>query len=144
MQQTKKCVICYEQCSSVGKCKKFLDAGRNERWNLVRKHNLCKLCLRRHYGICNSNIVCEYKDCKIKHNTLLHKTAADHNKNNEYKENENQNKDVNVNIHAAHSGNISEQIRFKIIPITIYGKNNINLKSFAFIAEGSSILMKIF
>ena len=52
------CIICFDNCSSVDKCKKVLAADRNERWNLIRKYNLCKQCLKRHYGICKSKIFC--------------------------------------------------------------------------------------
>lgn len=110
-----------------------LKSKRN--WVVCSEHNLCKQCLKRHNGICNSKIVCSKQGCQIKHHTLLHKSTDDEKVTSKTDENKNN----TTNLHAAHSGNVSSEILFKIIPITIYGKDNKTIKTFAFIDEGSSI-----
>ena len=121
------CLVCFGNCSSVDKCKKLLAADRNERWNLIRKYNVCKQCLKYHYGICKSKIFCSKQGCQIKRHFLLHKSTEGNSKTAENKEtnktNENLSKNSTPDLHAAHSGSLGSEILFKIIPITIYGNN---------------------
>lgn len=138
-QREKTCIVCDKHCKNVSVCQKFLASDRNERWNIVRRCSLCKLCLRKHYGVCKSNIVCGRDNCQTRHNSLLHSYQNNNkeitNEGEMSNDDKNDNQTHNVNTH---SGSFN-QILFKIIPIKIYGKNNKFIKTFAFIDEGSSV-----
>ncbi|XP_075150403.1 uncharacterized protein LOC142224509 [Haematobia irritans] len=134
-----------EAANSTVNCHKFKTADRAERWNIVREFRLCKQCLRRHYGSCNSNIKCSIDGCEVKHHPLLHRMQSvdeinqrgmsNNRQTSETGEQQNENQNIeNCNTHnttTCHS-------LFKIIPITIYGNKNKSIKTFAFIDEGSS------
>lgn len=139
-QNRRSCIVCQKNCSNVSNCETFLTADRNERWNIVRRYNLCKLCLRKHYGVCKSNIVCGKENCQIKHNSLLHASlnTEENVKRDEQISNENRNNSNQAHNVNTHSGSFN-QILFKIVPIKIFGKNKKCVKTFAFIDEGSSV-----
>lgn len=130
----RSCVICDGDCRNPANCSQFLEADRNERWNMVRRYQLCKLCLFRHFGECKRNSDCGVDGCKIKHNSLLHRPISNEKEKLQPLE-EDQNKEYNVN---AHSGE-NKQILFKILPIKIFSKDGNCINTFAFIDEGSSI-----
>lgn len=72
-QSRKNCIVCSGDCNNVASCQKFKKADRTNKWNIVREFNLCKQCLRKHFGKCNNNNVCGIDTCQFKHHYLLHK-----------------------------------------------------------------------
>ncbi|XP_061401555.1 uncharacterized protein LOC133337338 [Musca vetustissima] len=138
----KKCLICEGDCVNTVNCQKFINAERRERWDIVKKLQLCKQCLKRHSGVCfNKNKFCNFDGCQIKHHYLLHGDKRNNNKlqhNIQSKEN-----DENEEIKSAHnvnSHNINKpNILFKILPIKIYGNNNKSTETYAFLDDGSSV-----
>ncbi|XP_075162768.1 uncharacterized protein LOC142235399 [Haematobia irritans] len=143
----KKCIICSEECQNVPNCKKFLSADRKERWNMVNVFALCRHCLRKHSGSCyNKEKVCNVDSCQFKHHYLLHGSKTNtgntvqlaqnrENKNNSSEREQENAIEENLQTHNNHRQNIL----FKVVPITIYGDNNNNISTFAFLDDGSSI-----
>ena len=69
-----KCVCCLEN-HLVYRCPEFRRFSINEKWQFVKKYNLCRLCLNPgHLGSsCTFGINCKKKGCgSVLHNTLLH------------------------------------------------------------------------
>ncbi|XP_062703593.1 uncharacterized protein LOC134286045 [Aedes albopictus] len=65
------CPICKGSCRTADKCKQFLELSRDARWASVREFGLCRRCLRRHNGSCNTK-ECGQNGCTFKHHALLH------------------------------------------------------------------------
>lgn len=62
------CIICGAS-HMLYQCPKFGVLSIPDRWATVRKHNLCRNCLRRHRGDCT---LTHCKQCPARHHTLLH------------------------------------------------------------------------
>ncbi|XP_075170474.1 uncharacterized protein LOC142242837 [Haematobia irritans] len=134
-QNERQCIVCDGDCKSVASCKVFLAADRNGKWDMIRKYNLCKLCLFRHYGECRRNVECGVDGCSIRHNPLLHRPSDKHNEKQNTEGSDQNKRNYNVHTHSA----VNKQVLFKIIPITVFGSQNQFVNTFAFIDEGSSI-----
>ncbi|GFR06047.1 hypothetical protein TNCT_487151 [Trichonephila clavata] len=65
------CVICKQQPHPVFRCKKFNDFSVNERFNSVKKNNLCINCFSSSHrvALCKSQRSCP--NCSKRHNSLL-------------------------------------------------------------------------
>ncbi|GFR01909.1 uncharacterized protein TNCT_37621 [Trichonephila clavata] len=65
------CVICKQQPHPVFRCKKFNDLSVNERFNSVKKNNLCINCFSSSHrvALCKSPRSCP--NCSKRHNSLL-------------------------------------------------------------------------
>ncbi|XP_055923707.1 uncharacterized protein LOC129954075 [Eupeodes corollae] len=130
--QQRKCYACKMLCKNVANCEYFLKADRGERWNIVRKNNLCKQCLYPHaYRVCKSEKKCGVNGCSYNHHALLHRFFPEVNK---HDERDGALDEINVNAHSE----LNHKTLFKILPITVYGKNK-TINTFAFIDEGSSV-----
>ena len=74
---TTKCQCCAEN-HKLFQCSKFRSLSINDRWQIVRKHKLCKRCLNPSYEAqnCPLQINCKkrYCDNRSNHNSLLHAT----------------------------------------------------------------------
>ena len=71
-----KCFYC-SKGHKIYQCKEFHQLSLAEKWQMVRKHNLCKLCLNPgHFAHqCKSKIICKLRNCgSINHNSLLHRS----------------------------------------------------------------------
>ncbi|KAF8787571.1 hypothetical protein HNY73_009153 [Argiope bruennichi] len=69
--ENKSCIICCEKNPHpVYRCPKFLELTPDKRFNLVRMHKLCELCLRKNHkkNECNSKYVCS---CGLKHSKTI-------------------------------------------------------------------------
>lgn len=65
------CFVCTNEQHSLYSCKAFNAMSINDRYDTVKKHNLCFNCLRKHkFNACNSHGSC--KHCNQKHHSLLH------------------------------------------------------------------------
>ncbi|XP_059223223.1 uncharacterized protein LOC131997003 [Stomoxys calcitrans] len=140
-ENSNACMLCGGDCRNIPSCEKFITADRAQRWEMVREFQLCKQCLRKHYGPCNAN-VCGKEGCQYKHHCLLHKTRHNEgaDKNKQATSMESQNNAIAENsTHSCntHSASIHNNF-FKIIPVTIYGSGDKLFKTYAFIDEGSS------
>lgn len=147
MQQKDKCPICNDSCKHATKCLKFLNADRTTKWNLVRRLNLCKRCLKiqAKNKVCECKENCKIGECQLKHHKLLHNDKTNSNttfvQSTKEREEQNQTADkqiVNSETHLYNHHNQSEKVLFKIIPISVFGKNKC-INTFAFIDEGSSV-----
>ncbi|GFU91400.1 uncharacterized protein TNCV_2541681 [Trichonephila clavipes] len=65
------CVICKQQSHPVFRCKKFNDLSVNERFNSVKRNNLCINCFSSSHkvALCKSSRNCP--NCSKRHNSLL-------------------------------------------------------------------------
>ncbi|GFW98296.1 DUF1758 domain-containing protein [Trichonephila clavipes] len=65
------CVICKQQSHPVFRCKNFNDASVNERFNSVKRNNLCINCFSFSHkvALCKSSRNCP--NCSKRHNSLL-------------------------------------------------------------------------
>ncbi|XP_017487332.1 PREDICTED: uncharacterized protein LOC108375696, partial [Rhagoletis zephyria] len=140
----RKCVVCNNNnnnnCKAVSDCPVYQSLDRSEKWNVVRKNKPCKYCLCLHSGECRRKKRCGEEECDYFHHPSLHRYDGTHKQTSTTKKTNVNNthavEEVEV-INNAHSAS-SQNILFKIIPITIYG-NDKEIKTLAFIDEGSSI-----
>ena len=108
-------------------CEEFKALNVNDRWKFIQKENLCLRCLKKHkYKNCNSKRQCGVNNCKLPHNSLLHKTN--------YQQQQQQIEVVNTQAVLFHA---RDNILFKYIPVTLYGENR-SLDTYALIDEGAS------
>ncbi|XP_059222185.1 uncharacterized protein LOC131996637 [Stomoxys calcitrans] len=70
---TGKCHLCPKESHVIRKCPKFLQMSQSQRYDAIKKNNLCINCFSKVHTLrnCTSKFSC-YK-CNKKHNTLLHK-----------------------------------------------------------------------
>ncbi|XP_066599988.1 uncharacterized protein [Prorops nasuta] len=64
------CLVCSKQNHPVARCPQFGSLNVSNRWETVKKHHLCRNCLRKHPGRCNSLSRC--RKCNAFHHTMLH------------------------------------------------------------------------
>ncbi|GFW06369.1 uncharacterized protein TNCV_38431 [Trichonephila clavipes] len=69
------CVICKQQPHPVFRCKKLNDLSANERFNSVKKNNLCINCFSSFHkvALCKSSRNCP--NCSKRHNSLLYRNS---------------------------------------------------------------------
>ncbi|XP_024941192.1 uncharacterized protein LOC112494408 [Cephus cinctus] len=67
------CLVCKRENHFIYQCREFQNMTVQQRWDFVKKSNLCKNCLRTHSGKCNS---WHCKNCRRFHNILLHNEAS--------------------------------------------------------------------
>ncbi|GFY67882.1 uncharacterized protein TNIN_366341 [Trichonephila inaurata madagascariensis] len=65
------CVICKQQPHPVFRCKKFNDLSVNERFNSVKKNNLCISCFSSFHKVALCKSSWNYPNCSKRHNSLL-------------------------------------------------------------------------
>ena len=79
LYSTTKCQ-CYAENHKLFQCSKFRSLSINDRWQIVRKHKLCKRCLNPSHEAqnCPLQINCKkrYCDNRSNHNSLLHATSG--------------------------------------------------------------------
>ncbi|XP_055918440.1 uncharacterized protein LOC129950533 [Eupeodes corollae] len=134
-RQENQCYICEGICASVAECKKFKEANRTIRWEEVRKHNLCRRCLKRHLGSrCQSESICGENNCTRKHHRLLHNVNAG------------QGSPTNgtVGVHSKElsvsKSYVTDPVLFRVVPVFLYGRGT-RIKTFAFLDDGSSVTL---
>lgn len=104
----------------------------NQRWKSVKDFYICRTCLRSHTNQrCSVEKRCGESGCMYKHHRLLHK--HDNEKLNLLHENRTT---ADGNLH--NFKNFSTL--FRVVPITIFGKN-INCDTFALLYDGSSVTL---
>lgn len=104
------------------KCPSFKALTINERWNLVKRNNLCSSCFRPHHNAkdCKTKLPCGIDNCTKFHNRFLHNKLRPLIQGPQ-------------NVHCIQNNN--KDLLLKIIPIKIYN-GNISIETFAMIDEG--------
>ena len=73
LQPSSNCQLCSGD-HNLGRCKEYLSKSVADRQQLVRHHNLCVNCLKRHEsGFCKSKIRCLVDRCNGFHHSTLHR-----------------------------------------------------------------------
>ncbi|XP_036329145.1 uncharacterized protein LOC118741318 [Rhagoletis pomonella] len=102
----------------------------NERWALVKRHQLCFGCLTSGHSLstCHRRTVCGVNGCQRKHHQLLHsQTEASRPTSSE-----------NQVQHVFNCRQESQSTLFKILPVTLFGPRG-KIEIYAMIDEGSSV-----
>ncbi|XP_055850516.1 uncharacterized protein LOC129915080 [Episyrphus balteatus] len=123
-----ECVVCGANHLIVN-CDTFKSFQLSDRWDVLRRYNLCRHCLGKHpYSSCRvSSKVCGINDCVAKHHALLHNSAR--------------NNAVALTHHqSAKINSQPKRVLFRILPVKIYGPNKA-VSTFAFLDGGSSITL---
>lgn len=120
--EERKCIICSSNCLSVSRCESFVNKSYEEKWELVNLNKLCRVCLKRHRGRCNTD-ACAVPGCTYRHHTLLHKQlkAAE-------------SLSVNNHLHECYSN------LFKILPVKLHHRGKC-VDTFAMLDDGSSVTL---
>ncbi|XP_075162885.1 uncharacterized protein LOC142235518 [Haematobia irritans] len=74
----KNCVVCEGVCTSVGKCKQFIQMSTDEKWEKIKNLKVCFCCLKKGHQLrdCRNKIACGKDDCQKFHHVLLHNEVA--------------------------------------------------------------------
>ncbi|XP_055615048.1 uncharacterized protein LOC129761356 [Toxorhynchites rutilus septentrionalis] len=111
------CRICGRFDHRVRNCDKFRKLRLADRWEVVRRWNLCQLCLNEHGNFrCKLNLRCNVDGCNERHNPLLHQERSI------------------CNIHATLP---KPSVIFRMIPVKLY-RGQLSVNTIAFLDEGSS------
>ncbi|XP_055542905.1 uncharacterized protein LOC129728484 [Wyeomyia smithii] len=137
------CPVCNGKCKSVSNCKRFLQFSRDDRWAAVREFTLCRRCLSRHEGKCDTK-PCGKAGCTFYHHELLHNDKKFQN----YTSN-NSTPTVHPGTSPAGPSNVHgcneyqsapNAVLFRYLPVTLYG-NGKSTRTYAFLDEGSAITL---
>ncbi|XP_062714841.1 uncharacterized protein LOC134291299 [Aedes albopictus] len=136
------CPICKGSCRTADKCKQFLELSRDARWASVREFGLCRRCLRRHNGSCNTK-ECGQNGCTFKHHALLHNdqqraqqittVVASPNPNSGSSEPETS-QGHGCNTHRTKTS----AVLFRYLPVVLRSRNK-TVQTYAFFDEGSEL-----
>ncbi|XP_058827116.1 uncharacterized protein LOC131687095 [Topomyia yanbarensis] len=126
----KQCPVCRNPGHRVKECEVFQKMEVDDRWKVSVSHSLCRCCLFAHgRRPCKTKSRCGINDCEYRHHPLLHFIT---------KKNELNPANGNAKVNNHHQEGRSSL--FRIVPVTLRGKNRI-LKTFAFLDDGSSITL---
>ncbi len=68
------CLICKQKGHTAPQCKQFLQAGPDERYQMVKENRLCFCCLDKHLvRQCSRKVQCGQDGCQKLHHKMLHK-----------------------------------------------------------------------
>lgn len=121
------CLACKGTCTRLINCKKFREQALAQRWDIVKSHKLCRICLKDHESQkCDEAKKCGINGCTRLHNQLLHNPK---------------NVDQNKPSSSAHVGQINHheivETLYRIMPVTLQnGKEKI--ETYIFCDGGSS------
>uniref|UniRef100_A0A182FT81 Uncharacterized protein n=1 Tax=Anopheles albimanus TaxID=7167 RepID=A0A182FT81_ANOAL len=78
--RTDRCPACEKpSCEEGPKCEAFISNNVSDRWDLTRRHKLCRNCLHKHNGKCRKDEKCTVDDCGRFHHTVLHDSKGKEN-----------------------------------------------------------------
>ncbi|XP_035774267.1 uncharacterized protein LOC118457066 [Anopheles albimanus] len=121
--RTDRCPVCEKpSCEKGSKCEVFIANNVSDRWDLTRRHKLCRNCLHKHNGKCRKDEKCTVDDCCRFHHTLLHDTKG--------KENA---------VSLTHTTDQTTLLRY--VPVVVHGQNGIAVQTYALLDEGSSVTL---
>ncbi|XP_062557970.1 uncharacterized protein LOC134222838 [Armigeres subalbatus] len=124
-EANKFCPMCNGHDHTAATCAAFKKLSVDGRWNFVKDNKLCRRCLISHNRWPCEGEVCGINSCEKRHHRLLHSEPA--------KKQSVNSSDATVTIHRQP---VSSTL-FKILPVTLYGKNG-SVNTFAFLDDGSS------
>ncbi|XP_053968820.1 uncharacterized protein LOC128870244 [Anastrepha ludens] len=122
-----RCAVCNNP-HKVPQCDRFKALTMNERWDFVKRKNLCRQCLGTHSRRCWSNKSCGVDSCTIRHHKLLHNSDA------------NKNSEVSTMLNNHRSISSDNTTYFRILPIVLYGRNK-TISTYAFMDDGSTLTL---
>lgn len=133
----KKCPACNkESCKVLAYCETFKKLSRQEKWKLVKNHNLCGCCLGNHrYLNCKQKIACGIAGCGYFHHVLLHNDTKSDDRSIQNSSGEDNRKKIcnSMNIQRTRFPDI-----FRIIPGKLFF-NGKEKKIFIYMDDGSNL-----
>ncbi|XP_055623744.1 uncharacterized protein LOC129767148 [Toxorhynchites rutilus septentrionalis] len=123
---SKFCFVCKVDSHQVESCASFKGLNLYGRWKAVKVNKLCARCLTSHARWPCKEEICGINDCPKRHHRLLHfdpPTAF-------------KNTDAVVAVHRQ----LSSSTLFRILPVTLFGKNG-QFNTYAFLDDGSSVTL---
>lgn len=132
-EDTPRCPACAEP-HTLPNCKKFNDMPHDDRWDLVKKEELCFKCIvsRHRRRNCRAKL-CGANGCKRSHHRLLHPTEAT-----PAASKDDEAKDAVATVTAASTSNVD--VKLKICPVIVSGKCG-SQHTYALFDEGSTITL---
>ncbi|XP_055615268.1 uncharacterized protein LOC129761557 [Toxorhynchites rutilus septentrionalis] len=113
------CVMCGQTNHRLRNCENFRLLSVPQRWEAVKKWELCQICLNAHgKAKCKLNIRCTIGNCSKLHNSLLHSAEIQ----------------SSCNTHSDFS---KDSILFRMVPVRIFN-GDVSVTTIAFLDEGSS------
>ncbi|XP_073836062.1 uncharacterized protein isoform X2 [Musca autumnalis] len=141
VQQSKiVCFSCRSNDHKVSVCSEFKKLSLDQKWKLVKTHNLCRQCLNRHRRKCFIYKECGIDGCVAKHHRLLHKYVD------QQQTSSGQSRAIsaaNTTSETINSHSTKEQNRssfFRILPVRLLKKKGF-INTYAFLDEGSSVTL---
>lgn len=124
----RKCPNCEKQNHRVKDCGEFRELSVDERWKRLQALKLCRICLNQHgRSRCRLANKCGVDGCLFRHHPLLHAKR--------------ENKPVlNLSVENHTHCDQKSNILFRILPITLHGKNG-PINTYAFLDDGSSVTL---
>ncbi|XP_055623313.1 uncharacterized protein LOC129766739 [Toxorhynchites rutilus septentrionalis] len=137
------CIVCKANCTTIEKCKRFLELSYDARWATVEECNLCRKCLKPHKGGCRINKLCGINGCSFKHHELLHNDQKDQYQNRNAEPTnpqfEPQPSTSQVAQNYSHQS-VASSVLFKIVKIVLYGVGT-RAEIYALLDDGSSVTL---
>lgn len=123
-RQPARCIQC-SQSHTLTECQAFKSYSVNDRWALVKRHQLCFGCLVSGHSLstCQRKASCGIDGCQRKHHRLLHSSTGS---------------PVNQVEHVFNCRLESQTTLFKVLPVTLFGPRG-KIEVYAMFDEGSSI-----
>lgn len=129
---TKSCVVCKGMCTSLVKCKRFLELSYDGKWATVRETRTCRKCLKQHRGGCESK-VCGINGCTFKHHQLLHKELDP--------KSLNVSGDQKYETRSCNTHQVgSSAVLFRYVPVVVYNDKK-KVHCYAFLDDGSTLTL---
>lgn len=129
--RTVKCYYCREP-HMADDCRELLEMSVSQRWDWAKQNNLCFSCLAQSHRSmdCKKRKRCDVGDCNKRHHRLLHEFPRGDPSKKESQKNDN----PVLSIHDGH-----ETVLFKVIPVTVIGRNDVQVNTFAVMDDAASM-----
>lgn len=156
-----KCVMC-DNLHELDNCSKFKQLNRSDKYDVIKKNNLCRNCFGTHYTLrCKSKTRCSINNCGKRHHKYLHNPnyTPTNDESSSQSKAKNSTSDSNIAskpIESKTESNVSNSTFlgrsdiqqsshktstiFKIVPVTLYGPQGC-VKAHAFLDDGSSVTL---
>lgn len=129
-ERSTHCLICSNNCDSPADCIKFKELSINEKWNTIRRLQICRTCLGQHFRKrCTVDTCCGVDGCEFRHNKILHSSK----KETQGKSVESEQKEP-LNVHAGVT------TYFKVLPVCLINGSR-KIMTYAMLDDGSSLTL---
>lgn len=129
LEEKNPCQICSNSCLSAAECSKFKGLSLQDKWDTIRRFQICRICLTQHPNRrCKVDTRCDVDGCVYRHNKILHNPKKSSGKDDADDPKE------PFNVHAGVT------TYFKILPVLLT-KGNRQLKTYAMFDDGSSLTL---